>query len=101
VDSTHHTRRIPIHEKQAPWLVDALKIHFNYWLCVAGSRETVPSKPERPMKVRRTYKYRLYTSKRDKDLHQQIDVAGIIWNHALAVQKRTYRLTGKNILNGR
>jgi putative transposase len=53
------------------------------------------------MKVRRTYKYRLYTSKRDKDLHQQIDVAGIIWNHALAVQKRTYRLTGKNILNGR
>jgi putative transposase len=49
------------------------------------------------MKVRRTYKYRLYTSKRDKHLHQQIDVAGIIWNHALAVQKRYYRLTGKYI----
>lgn len=47
------------------------------------------------MKIRRTYKYRLYTSKRDKYLHQQIDVAGIIWNHALAVQKRYYRLTGK------
>jgi putative transposase len=49
------------------------------------------------MKIRRTYKYRLYTSKRDKYLHQQIDVAGIIWNHALAVQRRTYRLTGKYI----
>ena len=49
------------------------------------------------MEIRRTYKYRLYTSKRDKHLHQQIDVAGIIWNHALAVQKRYYRLTGKYI----
>ncbi|MBK8128742.1 MAG: transposase [bacterium] len=47
------------------------------------------------MKIRRTYKYRLYTSKRDKHLHQQIDVAGIIWNHALALQKRYYRLTSK------
>lgn len=54
-------------------------------------------KPERHMKVRRTYKYRLYTSKRDKHLHQQIDVSGIIWNHALAVHRRCYRLTGKYI----
>ena len=30
------------------------------------------------MKIRRTYKYRLYTSKRDKHLYQQIDVAGIM-----------------------
>ena len=49
------------------------------------------------MKVRRTYKYRLYTSKRNRHLHQQIDVSGIIWNHALAIQKRYYRLTGKSI----
>jgi hypothetical protein len=49
------------------------------------------------MKIRRTYKYWLYTSKRDKHLHQQIDMAGIIWNHALALQKRYYRLTGKYI----
>jgi len=49
------------------------------------------------MKVRRTYKYRLYTSKRDKHLQQQIDVSGIIWNHALALQRRHYRLTGKTI----
>ena len=49
------------------------------------------------MEIRRTFKYRLYTSKRNKSLHQQIDVAGIIWNHALAVQKRYYRLTGKYV----
>ena len=49
------------------------------------------------MKVRRTYKYRLYTSKRDKHLHQQINVSGIIWNHALAVHRRYYRMTGKYI----
>jgi len=49
------------------------------------------------MIVRRTYKYRLYTSKRDKHLHQQINIAGTIWNHALALQKRTYRLTGKYV----
>ena len=49
------------------------------------------------MEIRRTYKYRLYTSKRNRHLHQQIDVAGIIWNHALALQRRYYRLTGKYI----
>ena len=59
------------------------------------ANHTKPSQPEGKMKVRRTYKYRLYASKRDKQLHQQIDVAGIIWNHALAIQKRYDRLTGK------
>ena len=52
------------------------------------------------MIVRRRYKYRLYTSKRDKHLHQQIDIAGISWNHALALQKRTFRLTGQYIPQG-
>jgi putative transposase len=48
--------------------------------------------------VRRTYKYRLYRAdKRDKFLHGQINVAGTVWNHALALQKRYYRLTGKFI----
>lgn len=51
--------------------------------------------------IRRTYKYRLYTSKRDKRLHQQINVAGLVWNHALALQKRYYRLTGKYIPDSR
>jgi putative transposase len=48
--------------------------------------------------VRRTYKYRLYhCKKRDGHLHQQINVAGLIWNHALALHKRYYRLTQKYI----
>jgi putative transposase len=47
--------------------------------------------------IRRTYKYRLYSSKRDRHLHDQINIAGLIWNHALALQKRYYRLTGKYI----
>lgn len=50
------------------------------------------------IEVRRTYKYRLYRcDKRDKHLHQQINIAGTVWNHALALQKRYYRLTGKYI----
>jgi putative transposase len=48
--------------------------------------------------VRRMYQYRLYRcDKRDKHLHHQIDVAGTVWNHALTLQKRYYRLTKKYI----
>jgi len=47
------------------------------------------------MEVRRSYKYRLYRcDRRDKLLRRQIVVAGTVWNHALALQKRYYRLTG-------
>jgi transposase len=50
------------------------------------------------IEVRRTYKYRLYRcDKCDKFLRRQINVAGLIWNHARALQKRYYRLTGKYI----
>jgi putative transposase len=48
--------------------------------------------------IRKTYKYRLYRcDKRDKYLHDKINIAGIIWNHCLALQKRYYKLTGKYI----
>lgn len=51
--------------------------------------------------MRKTYKYRLYRcDKRDQYLHRQINVAGHIWNHALLLQKRYYRLTGKYIALG-
>jgi len=47
---------------------------------------------------RKTYKYRLYRcDKRDQHLHRQINIAGTVWNHALALHKRYYRLTGKYI----
>lgn len=52
--------------------------------------------------VRRIYKFRMYRNdKRDGHLHQQINVAGLVWNHALALQRRYYRLTGKYIGLGR
>jgi len=49
------------------------------------------------MKIRKTFKYRFYNNRRNKALAQQIDIAGIIWNHILALQRRYYRLTGKYI----
>lgn len=47
--------------------------------------------------VRKTFKYRLYHNRRNKLLHQRIDIAGLIWNHMVALQRRYYRLTGKYI----
>ncbi len=45
--------------------------------------------------VRKTYKYRLYRNdKRDKHLHNAINIAGIIWNHCIALQRHYYRLYG-------
>lgn len=49
------------------------------------------------MKIRKTLKYRFYNNRRNKALARQIDIAGIIWNHLLALQRRYYRLTGKYI----
>lgn len=49
------------------------------------------------MNVRRTFKYRLYHNRRNRRLHQRLDIAGMIWNHMVALQRRTYRLSGKYI----
>lgn len=49
----------------------------------------------------RAYKYRLYAGRRNKHLHRQIDVAGTIWNHITALQRRYYRLTGGYIHRNR
>ncbi|MCX6044553.1 MAG: RNA-guided endonuclease TnpB family protein [Chloroflexi bacterium] len=45
----------------------------------------------------RTYKFKLYQSKKNKHLHQQIDISGIIWNHSIALHRRYYKLTGKSL----
>jgi putative transposase len=43
----------------------------------------------------------MYTrGKGDKHLHQMINVAGMVWNHSIALQRRYYRLTGKYIPPG-
>jgi putative transposase len=50
------------------------------------------------MTIIKQYKYRLYRSdKRDKYLHHKINIAGLIWNHVLALQKRYYKLMSKSI----
>ncbi len=53
---------------------------------------------QKAVEVHKAYKYRLYrNNKMDGSIHHQINVAGMIWNHALALQKRYYKLTGKYI----
>jgi putative transposase len=50
------------------------------------------------VEIRRTYKYRMNRAgRRNRKLHNQIDIAGIIWNRCVALQRRYYRLTGKYI----
>ena len=46
------------------------------------------------IEVHRTFKYRMYQNRKtEKRLFQTIDIAGIIWNHCVALQRRYYRLT--------
>jgi putative transposase len=48
--------------------------------------------------TRATYKYQMYQNDSDnKKLHQQIDVAGIIWNHAIALHKRYFQMYNKHL----
>jgi putative transposase len=46
------------------------------------------------VQIRKTLKYRLYSNRRNRILVQQIDIAGIIWNHITALQRRYYRMYG-------
>lgn len=49
------------------------------------------------MNIVRTYKFKLYCSKKNSYLHQQIDIAGLIYNHCIALHRRYYKLTGKSL----
>ncbi len=49
------------------------------------------------MKITKTYKYKPYQSNKNEKLHQQIDIAGLIYNHCIALHKRYYKLTGKHL----
>ncbi len=44
-----------------------------------------------------TYKYKLYTTKQTKHLDAMLREAAWVWNHALALQKRYYRIYHKYI----
>jgi len=45
----------------------------------------------------RTYKYKLYATKKDKHIHNIINISGIIYNHYIALHKRYYKLYGKHL----
>lgn len=49
------------------------------------------------MQIVKTYKFKLYQTKKNKNLHQQIDIAGLIYNHCIALHRKYYRLTGKTL----
>ena len=40
----------------------------------------------------KTFCFKLYKAKRNRNLHRQINAAGLIYNHCIALHKRYYRL---------
>ena len=44
-----------------------------------------------------TYKFKLYQSEKNRILDSRIDIAGIIYNHCIALHKRYYRLYGNSL----
>lgn len=44
-----------------------------------------------------TYKFKLYRSKRNKKLHRQINIAGSIYNHCIALHRRYYKIFKKSL----
>ncbi len=49
------------------------------------------------MTVLKTYKYKLYSSKKNKHLSEMIDIASDVWNLSVAMYRDYYRLTGKSL----
>src|SRR5262245_44066419 len=47
--------------------------------------------------MRRTFMYKLYRSKRNRKLHRMINIGGAIYNHAIALHRRYYRLYKKHL----
>ena len=45
----------------------------------------------------KTYKFKLYNARRNRKLHRQINIAGAIYNHCIAVHRRYYRLFKKSL----
>lgn len=49
------------------------------------------------MNIVKTYKFKLYRSKKNRHLHQQINISGLIYNHCIALHRRCYRLFGTGL----
>ncbi|MBA3533279.1 MAG: transposase [Ardenticatenales bacterium] len=47
------------------------------------------------MQVRKTFKFKLYRTKKNRYLARALGLAAEIWNHCIALHRRYYRLTGR------
>jgi putative transposase len=47
--------------------------------------------------MRKTFKFKLYTTKKNKKLHNLIDIAYEIYNYCISLHRGYYRLTGKHL----
>ncbi len=47
--------------------------------------------------MRKTFKYKLYRSKKNRFLDQRINIAASSWNHCIALHRRYYRLYKKSL----
>ena len=45
----------------------------------------------------KTYCFKLYASKKNRNLKNKINIAGIIYNHCVALHRRYYRLFHKSL----
>ena len=45
----------------------------------------------------KTYKFKLYSSHGNRELHKTIDGHASVWNHCVALQRRYYGIYGKYI----
>lgn len=47
--------------------------------------------------MRKTFKFKLFEARRNRKLHQQINAAGLAYNHCIALHKRYYSLYHKHL----
>ena len=47
--------------------------------------------------VVKTYKFKLYKNKKNKHLHDGINIAASVWNYCIAMHRRYYRVYGKHL----
>lgn len=45
----------------------------------------------------KTYKFKIYSHKRNRHLKRSVNAAGVIYNHCIALHKRYYRMFGKHL----
>lgn len=49
------------------------------------------------MKRIKTFKFKLYSSKKNKHLSHSVDIAASVWNYCIAMRRRYYKLYGKSL----